>query len=261
MARCRPVARLSRRCRRYYGMHFAAYLPSAARRAYSAHSASKPAEWYSRYRTVPWARGGPTELCSSKLPEFAERRALRTWTRTFALAGAIRGLGNKRVYRTMGLDTALTIPERCRLEIYWQTMPDETREDIEAEFLTWWNEILGQRPDLFPQRPVIDLPMRWLPGCSIPPNSEVVAEFTRTAGAIGLDAPVQGLDSPSDMYIFQRTFGIPALMWGPRGQCSSGDEYVDIASLYQAFQVLAHFVADWCGSRLFKGIRKHKPPL
>jgi acetylornithine deacetylase len=50
------------------------------------------------------------------------------------------------------------------------------------------------------------------------------------------------------MYIFQRTFGIPALMWGPSGgNAHQADEYVDIASLYQAFQVLAHFVADWCG--------------
>ena len=186
-------------------------------------------------------------LC--KLPEFTERRALRAVHPYFRnsqepFAVWVTNVSTGR----WGWTQPLTIPERCRLEIYWQTMPDETREDIEAEFLAWWNEILDQRPDLFPQKPVIDLPMRWLPGCSIPPESEVVAEFSRTAKALGLDAPVEGLDCPSDMYIFQRIFGIPALMWGPSGgNAHQADEYVDIASLYRAFQALAHFVADWCG--------------
>jgi acetylornithine deacetylase len=185
----------------------------------------------------------------SRLPEFAGRRACRAVDPYFRNSQEPFAVWVTNVSAgKWGWTQPLTIPERCRLELYWQTMPAELREDVEAEFLAWWNEILGQRPDLFPQAPLVELPMRWLPGCSIPPSSEVVTAFARSAREIGLEAPVEGMDCPSDMYIFQKVFGIPALMWGPSGGNAHGaDEYVDIESLYQAAKALAHFVADWCG--------------
>ena len=186
----------------------------------------------------------------AKLPEFA--------------AGRSRSVGVDHYYRNSpepfavwvtniatgrwGWTQPITIPERCRVEIYWQTMPEERQEDVEAEFFAWWNAILDQRPDLFAIRPTVELPMRWLPGCSIPPDSPLVREFSRTAAELGVPVGVEGLDAPSDMYIFQRCFNTPALMWGPAGgNAHQADEFVEIDSLVEATRVLLHFVARWCG--------------
>ncbi len=185
----------------------------------------------------------------SKLPLFEERRArhaIHSYYRNSREPFAV-WVTNIATGR-WGWTQPLSIPETCRVELYWQTMPDETREEVEGEFYAWWREIIAQRPDLFRAEPVVELPMRWLPGSAIPADSPLVAEMARSAADIGVPAPVEGMDSPSDMYVFQRCFNIPAVMWGPCGSnAHQADEYVDLNSLYQATRVLAHFVVRWCG--------------
>lgn len=147
-----------------------------------------------------------------------------------------------------GWTQPISIPERCRIELYWQTMPHETEPDVERDFHQWWNETLLARPDLFYHQPVVESPMRWLPGSSIPPESPLVTEFAATVETHGLHPIIEGLDAPSDMYIFQKCFGIPAIMWGAKGAgAHQADEYVEIDSLVIATRLLAHFVCRWCG--------------
>jgi len=186
----------------------------------------------------------------TKLPEFAARRSRRVPLDPYYVrcddpfAVWVTNVATGR----WGWTQPITVPERCRVELYWQAMPNETREEVETEFFTWWNEIVNAAPDLFPAKPQIELPMRWLPGCSIPADSPFVTEFVSAAGSVGIEAPVEGLDAPSDMYIFQRCFHTPALMWGPSGgHAHQADEFVDLESLFQATQVLLRFVSNWCG--------------
>jgi len=144
---------------------------------------------------------------------------------------------------TWGWTQPITVAERCRLELYWQTMPGENGEDVVREFLEWWNALLAARPELFPVRPDVEFPMRWLPGSSIPRDAPLVREFQAVSGA-----PIEGLDAPSDMYVFQKCFGIPAIMWGPSGgNAHQPDEYVELDSLYEAARVLLRFVVGWAG--------------
>ena len=145
----------------------------------------------------------------------------------------------------------ITIPERCRVELYWQTMPDETGEEVLQEFHTWLDQTVASRPDLFHVAPQVTVPMRWLPGCSIPPDTPFIQAFASAAASAGVETVVEGLDSPSDMYIFQRCFDTPALMWGPSGaNAHQADEHVDLDSLFEATRVLLRFVAGWCGLRV-----------
>ncbi|MGH9339855.1 MAG: M20/M25/M40 family metallo-hydrolase [Acidobacteriota bacterium] len=185
----------------------------------------------------------------AQLPEFAARRGQRVAIDPYysncpePFAVWVTNIATGR----WGWTQPITIPERCRLEIYWQTMPGETCEEVESEFFDWWNEMVANRPDLFSERPVVELPMRWLPGCSIPPDSPLVTGFAQAAGSLGVEARVEGMDAPSDMYIFQRCFNTPALMWGPSGgNAHQADEFVEIDSLFQAIRVLLHFVCRWC---------------
>jgi acetylornithine deacetylase len=146
-----------------------------------------------------------------------------------------------------GWGQPITVPEQCRVELYWQTMPDETEQEIHDEFFSWWSRLVAERPDLFATAPQIDLPMRWLPGCSIPPDTPFLQAFAHAAELAGIAPVVEGLDAPSDMYIFQRCFDTPALMWGPAGgNAHRADEYVDVDSLFEATRVLLRFVSAWC---------------
>jgi acetylornithine deacetylase len=76
----------------------------------------------------------------------------------------------------------------------------------------------------------------------------LVSEFAGATASLGMKAPVEGLDAPADMHIFQRSFKMPALMWGPAGgNAHQADEFVDIESLKEAARALLHFVPRWCG--------------
>lgn len=153
-----------------------------------------------------------------------------------------------------GWSQPITIPELCKLELYWQSMPGETGEEVMGEFYQWWNAITGARPDLFGVPPQVILPMRWLPGCATPADSVLVTGFSAVAASFHLPAKVQGLDAPSDMYMFQKCFHTPAIMWGPHGaNAHQPDEYVELDSLFQATQVLLRFVSRWCGVELSGG--------
>ncbi|MCC6393646.1 MAG: M20/M25/M40 family metallo-hydrolase [Bryobacterales bacterium] len=186
----------------------------------------------------------------AKIPEFRETRKRRVAVHPYYMdspepfAVWVTNIATGR----WGWSQPISVPEICRLEIYWQAMPEETREEVESEFFTWWNQTLDQRPDLFPRRPVVELPMRWLPGCAIPPDAPLVREFAQAAAALGRKTKVEGMDAPSDMYVFQRCFDIPAIMWGPAGgNAHQADEFVELDSLLEAARVLLLFVCRWCG--------------
>lgn len=148
-----------------------------------------------------------------------------------------------------GWTQPITVPERCQVELYWQAMPSETQAEVEAEFHEWLAQTVAARQDLFPAPPDVRFPMRWLPGCSIMRDTALVSEFSATAGACGTQPLIEGLDAPSDMYIFQNCFDTPAIMWGPDGAgAHQADEYVDIPSLIRATRILAQFACRWCGT-------------
>jgi acetylornithine deacetylase len=147
-----------------------------------------------------------------------------------------------------GWTQPITIAERCWIEMYFQTMPEETGEEARAHFQTWWDATLCTRPDLFRNRPAVKWPMRWLPGCAIAADHPFVREFQVAARAVGQEPVVEGMDAPSDMYIFQKCFNMPALMWGASGaNAHQADEYVELESLMQATRALLQMVHHWCG--------------
>ncbi len=148
-----------------------------------------------------------------------------------------------------GTSEPVTVPEVCRVELYWQTMPGETREEVDREFMEWLTELALSAPGLFPVIPEVEFPIRWLPGSFTPASHVLVAELVSvTAKVLGQPPAVAGIEGPCDMFIFQQEFGIPAVLWGPRGgNTHAADEYVEIDSAVQAAKALALFVCRWCG--------------
>ena len=150
-----------------------------------------------------------------------------------------------------GTGEPITIPEECRIEMYWQLMPGEQQADVEREFFEWMESMIAAAPELFPGRPSVEFPIRWLPGSAIGADEPLVTGLAECAGELlGKRPPVVGIEGPCDLYIFHR-YGIPAVLWGPRGGNAHGaDEYVELDSVVDATKCLLEFVARWCGARL-----------
>lgn len=148
-----------------------------------------------------------------------------------------------------GTNEPITVPESCKIEMYWQLMPGETQEAVEREFFDWFNGMIDASPELFRTKPEVTFPIRWLPG-GMSPNPGPLVSGLRTCAAkvLGSQPAIAGLDGPCDMYIFHQ-LGIPAVLWGPSGGNTHGaDEYLEIDTAVAAAKVLLLFVCDWCGA-------------
>ncbi len=147
-----------------------------------------------------------------------------------------------------GTNEPITVPETCKIEMYWQLMPGETQEAVEREFFDWFNGTVDASPDLFTTKPEVTFPIRWLPGGMSPNPGPLVSGLRACAAKVlGSQPAIAGLDGPCDMYIFHQ-LGIPAVLWGPSGGNTHGaDEYLDIDTAVAAAKALLLFVCDWCG--------------
>lgn len=140
------------------------------------------------------------------------------------------------------------VPPLCRVELFWQTMPGESVEEIDCQFDGWFGSLLNAHRFTFAVPPQITHPIRWLPGGALAPAHPLVQQFSKTATAVlGQPPKVCGIEGPCDMYVFHE-FGIPALLWGPDGgNAHMADEYVKIDSLVRSTKALLAFVCRWCG--------------
>jgi acetylornithine deacetylase len=152
-------------------------------------------------------------------------------------------------YGGWGPKEPVTIPTLCRVEMYWQLMPGEEQLDIELEFFRWLDGIISERPDLFPVRPDVDFPIRWLPGSAIDSGCDLVRELAGTfAQVTGRPPEIQGIGGPCDMFVFHQHFLTPAVLFGPRGgNTHAPDEWVDLDSALLTAEILARFICRWCG--------------
>lgn len=148
-----------------------------------------------------------------------------------------------------GTGEPMGIPEQCRIEMYWQSMPGETREAVEQEFSDWFRGLVDSNPNLFQMRPMVEFPIRWLPGSALALDHPLVTGFGEVARQMsGRAVPVEGIEGPCDLFLFQE-FGIPAILWGPiGGNTHAADEYVDLESVEAAAATLLSFVCQWCDS-------------
>lgn len=186
----------------------------------------------------------------NRIPDFAARRKARVnvhpWYASAADPVPVRVMKVSTGPFTM--NEPMGIPEVCRIELFWQAMPGETQQHIEAEFHAWLDGVIASSPATFARRPEVEFPLRWLPGSATGQTEPLVAELAACSEAVlGRPARIEGIEGPCDMYVFHE-FGMPAVLWGARGGNTHGaDEYVAIDSLVEATAALLVFVCRWCG--------------
>lgn len=143
----------------------------------------------------------------------------------------------------------MTLPTRCRIELYWQAIPGEELEEIDREFYAWFENAVQSRPELFALKPEIENPIVWLPGSALAEGGDLVAALSDTFQQVtGREAEVRGMPAPCDMFVFHQHFHTPALLFGPRGgNTHAPDEWVDLDSAQATVETLARFICRWCG--------------
>jgi acetylornithine deacetylase len=63
----------------------------------------------------------------------------------------------------------------------------------------------------------------------------------------GQPPAVVGAPYACDLFVLQRDFDIPALVFGPSGgNAHAGDEYLELESLFAFWECLLAFVIQWC---------------
>jgi acetylornithine deacetylase len=186
----------------------------------------------------------------SQLPGFAEiRRASAPPHFAYAhLPNPVPVSVLKIVTGPWGSGEPMATANVCRVELFWQTMPGETLEAIDAQFHEWFGRVTEARPDLFAGPPRCEFPIRWLPASSISPDAELIRELSASAvEATGAAPAVSGIEGPCDMYVFQQHYGTPAVLWGARGgNTHLADEYVEIDTVVDAAKALLLFTCRWC---------------
>ena len=87
----------------------------------------------------------------TKIREFADqrRRAAKPHEIYRASADPVPVSITKVHTSPWGTQEPITIPEECRVEIYWQAMPGEKLEDIDREFFEWLNSLAFSRWTVF----------------------------------------------------------------------------------------------------------------
>lgn len=185
------------------------------------------------------------------LPEFAAERRRKAKPHPLYAENAdpVPVAVTKIITAPWGTSEPVTIPEECKVEIYWQAMPGETQTEIDREFLAWVAS-LSQLPGTPLTKPLeVVFPGRWLPGSAISAQEPLVAELADCATRVlGQRPAIQGIEGPCDMFVFHEVQHTPAVLWGARGGNTHGaDEYVEIDTLVDAAKVLLVFAAQWCG--------------
>ena len=147
-----------------------------------------------------------------------------------------------------GTSEPITVPEECRVELYWQLIPGEEEADVDEEFRTWMESLVSGAPDVFAAAPTVTKAVRWLPGSAIPADAPLCVELANAAEQVnGVRPRTVGMEAPCDMFIFHR-FGMPAVLWGPSGGGAHGsDEFVSMQSTVDAAAALLLFTCRWCG--------------
>lgn len=145
-------------------------------------------------------------------------------------------------------DVPLSVPSRATVRMYMQFLPEEDVDAVIAEVKLDLEKFCEADP-FFSKFPV-----QWTPLIGGPLYGQEVEEehpwleCMQRSAASALERPVvtTAAPYPCDAGLMQREFGIPTLLFGPRGAgAHNPDEYVEFASVMQAAEVLLAAALDW----------------
>lgn len=148
------------------------------------------------------------------------------------------------------LEVPLSVPLTATVRFYMQFLPQEDPEDVLAEarrsfdhFVSADRFFSAHRPEW---RPLFSPPL-W--GHELSPTHPWSRCVLGCASqSLGETLRPTATPYPCDAFLMQRHFGIPAILFGPKGGgAHNADEYVDLPSVRKTAEVLTAAALEWCG--------------
>jgi acetylornithine deacetylase len=147
-------------------------------------------------------------------------------------------------------DVPWSVPLEARLRVYFQFLPHEdvpaVMREVDASLRAFCAQDAFFRRYPVEVHPIVNPPLL---------GHELAADHPWTrclhgaaAGILGSKAKLSASEWPCDAFLAQREFGIPTLLFGPRGAGShNANEYVEVASVLRTAEVYLAAALEWCG--------------
>jgi acetylornithine deacetylase len=148
-------------------------------------------------------------------------------------------------------DIPWSVPLTARVRVYFQFLPNEDVSavigDVQRSFISFCDAdpfFSVYRPEW---KAIVDPALL---GHELPLDHEWTKCVFRCATAVlRVAPPLTAAEYPCDAFINQREFGIPTLVFGPRGGGPhNANEYVEVRSVLQTAEVLLATALEWCNT-------------
>lgn len=168
--------------------------------------------------------------------------------RTHAYFGSIESPVKFNPGKIRGGDWLGSVPSWCELECRLSVLPGQTLPDVRARVAA---AVARCAEQLGTSVPVLTWIGFQADGHVFEPGTEAEATLARVhESVVGGPLELVSLTATSDTRIYDLYYGIPALCYGGNARgMHAPSEAVDLASLQKTTEVIARFVADWCGVR------------
>lgn len=149
----------------------------------------------------------------------------------------------------MDQNVPLSVPLKAGVRLYWQFLPSEDVTEV-LQNVQQSLRIFEQNDFFFRVHPI-----RWAPLYDPPllghevPEDHAFVECMLQSGAtmMGATPKLSAAPYPCDAFLMDREFGIPTLLFGPRGGGAHNvNEYVEFDSVIGTAEVLLETALQWC---------------
>jgi acetylornithine deacetylase len=143
----------------------------------------------------------------------------------------------------------LSVPSSAAIRVYFQFLPHEDIAKITQQIRLSLKKFSATDPffRLHPiqWRSLIDPPLL---GHELPiEHAWSQCMIASASAALGKAPMVTAASYPCDAFLIHREFGIPTLLFGPRGGgAHNPNEYVEVESVIQTAEVLLTAALQWC---------------
>jgi acetylornithine deacetylase len=147
-------------------------------------------------------------------------------------------------------DIPWSVPLEARVRVYFQFLPHEDVGTRVAEIETSLRDFAATDP-FFRAHPLeirrlVDPPLEGHELAADHPWTLCLHEAARAV--IGPEVPLTASEWPCDAFLSQKHFGIPTLVFGPRGAgAHNADEHVETGSILRTAEVYLAAALQWCG--------------
>ncbi len=147
-------------------------------------------------------------------------------------------------------DVPWSVPLEARVRLYFQFLPHEDVaarvEEIEASLVEF-----ARGDSFFRDHPLevgrlVNPPLEGHELAADHPWTRCLHAAARAV--LGPEVPLTASEWPCDAFLDQKLFGIPTLLFGPRGAgAHNADEYVETASILRTAETYLAAALEWCG--------------